>query len=359
MNTFWKNFRLTTFWESHWVALWAVIDWCPAWLELSVEDIQKELDRRKPWANKISSQRKEWDKAEILSWVFEWKTLGTPIAVIVRNEDNRSNDYENIKNLYRPGHADEAWDLKFWFRDYRWWWRSSGRETLSRVIWWAIAKKFISLSWVEIYAEVVSVGDVENRDKGKGKNEKEQGIVSKEIEDLIIKTKQEWDSLWWMIRLHICNCPVWFWEPVFNKFQALIAHALFSIGTVRSIELTPWKSMTKMKWSESNKINSWIAWWITNWWEIIFEIWIKPTPSIGIPQDMKVKNSVIPDLIGNLSPLKKSWWFLLSQEWQIKKDVIITGRHDPCIAPRAVPVIESMWALVVADLILERRMNVI
>lgn len=340
MNTFWKNFRVTTFWESHWEALWAVIDGCPAGLKLDIKDIQLELDKRKPWTNNISSQRKEWDKAQILSWIFEWVTLWTPIAVVVKNEDHRSKDYSEIKDLFRPWHADEAWQEKFWIRDYRWWWRSSWRETIWRVIWWAIAKKLIAHYWVEIFAHTISIWEIESKLFSKKEINNNQvrcadKNIAKEMENLIIKTKQEWNSLWWIIKLHINKCPQWLGEPVFGKLQALLAHAIFSIWCIRSIELIPWKIISKIKWLESNKIDSWISWWISTWWEIIFEIWVKAPPSIWIGQEMKDK------------------------KWKIHKNIIITWRHDPCIVPRAVPVVESMGALVIADLILERKMNVL
>ena len=338
MNSFGKNLRLTTFWESHWNALWAVVDGCPAWIELCVEDIQAMLDRRKPWQSKISTQRKEGDRAEILSWVFEWKTLWTPIAVIVRNEDQRSKDYSNIKDLFRPWHADEAWDMKYWLRDYRWWWRSSWRETIWRVIGGAIANKIIEPTGLGITASVIQVWDIHA--SAYNSKEIENNSVrcadpkaAIDMEAAIIKAKQEWESLWAIVRLQIKNCPAWLWEPVFNKLQALMSHAFFSIWTVRSVELMPWKEVVKMKWSQSNKISSWVSWWISTWSDIIFDIWIKPTPSVGVPQDMN----------------KKWWW--------IESDAVIVGRHDPCIAPRAVPVVEAMAAMVLADFYLESRLN--
>ena len=338
MNTFWKNFRVTTFWESHWEALWAVIDWCPAWLKLDVKDIQIELDKRKPWTSKITSQRKEWDKAQILSWVFEWNTIWTPIAVIVKNENQISKDYSNIKDLYRPWHADQAWQEKFWIRDYRGWWRSSWRETIWRVIGWAIAKKLISLSWVEIIAHTICIWEIESNTFNKKEIEKNNvkcadSKIAKDMEKLILKTKQEWNSLGWKVRLQITSCPKWIWEPVFWKLQALIAQALFSIWSVRSVELLPWKQSSRLKWSESNQISSWISWWISTWEEIIFDITIKATPSISLPQVMKDK------------------------KWKIHKDITITWRHDPCIVPRIIPVIENMWAMVIADLLLEKKLN--
>lgn len=338
MNSFWKNLRLTTFWESHWEAIWAIIDWCPAWLKLDISDIQNELDKRKPWSNKISSQRKEDDKAQILSWVFEWKTLWTPITVIVKNKDHKSKDYENIKNLFRPGHSDQAWQEKFWIRDYRWWGRSSGRETIGRVIWWAIAKKILKQFKIWIFAHTISIWELKSNEFVKKQIEKNpvkcaDKNAAKLMEDLIINTKQNWDSIGWIINLHIINLSPWIWEPVFNKLQALIAHAIFSIWAVRSLELLPWKILSTMHWSQSNKLSSWISWGISSWDEIVFQIWIKPTPSIAIPQNMKDK------------------------KWKIHENIVITWRHDPCLVPRIVPVVESMWALVIADLALEQRLN--
>ena len=161
MNTHWTLFKITTFWESHGPALWVVIDWLPANFEINFENIKKELSRRKPWQSEITTQRKENDENfEVLSWVFEGKSTGHPITIIVKNENQKSKDYSNIKDLFRPNHADLTYQLKYWIRDYRWGWRSSGRETLSRVIAGAIAKQYLKEKfWIEFFAFTSQVGE--------------------------------------------------------------------------------------------------------------------------------------------------------------------------------------------------------
>lgn len=339
MNTFWKNFRLTTFWESHWVALWAIIDGCPAWIQLKTEDIQYELDRRKPWTNNMVSARKEEDICEILSGVFEWKTIWTPICVIVRNKDHKSQDYSNIKDLYRPWHADKAWHLKFGLRDYRGWGRSSWRETLSRVIGWAIAKQLLNTKFnIDVFGHTIQIWHIKTKSFDRSSIETNTVRSAdleawKQMEELILDNKQKWDSLWWIVSLHIQNLPSWLWEPVFGKLQAILAHSLFSIATIRYLKILPFDQA--FKWSEFNTIDSWISWWISTWHEIVLELWIRPVASISIPQNME------------------------SIDWGMQNNVVITWRHDTCIIPRVIPVIEAMTYLALADLYLESRLNII
>ena len=335
MNTFGKNFRVTTFGESHGKALGAVIDGCPSGINLSAEDIQHELDRRKPGQSAITTQRKEGDKAEILSGVFEDKTLGSPIAVVVFNQDQQSRDYTNIQELYRPGHADEMWDSKFGFRDYRGGGRSSGRETLSRVIGGAIAKKILPQD-TQLIGHVVEAGGIEAENFDA--SEIEQNIVrcadkaaAEKMEQAILEARQNKTSLGGIIELKIIACPRNIGEPVFGKLQAKLADAMLSIGTVRSFEILP-KDVHTMQGHESNPLNSGISGGMANGEEINIRIGFKPVPSISRHQEMKTRN-------GNT------------------KEEIIEGRHDPCILPRAVPVVESMAAMVLADLYLENKMK--
>lgn len=337
MNTFGKNFRVTTFGESHGKALGAVIDGCPAGVLLSEDDIQHELDRRKPGQSAITTQRKEGDKAQILSGVFEGKTLGTPIAVVVFNEDQQSRDYGNIQNLYRPGHADEMWDAKFGFRDFRGGGRSSGRETLSRVIGGAIAKKVLPEN-TQVFAHVIQAGEILAQTFDR--KEIENNIVrcadaeaAKAIEEAILKARQEQTSLGGMIELVIENCPRGIGEPVFGKLQAKLAEAMLSIGTVRSFEILP-KNVHELKGHESNLLSSGISGGMATGETIKIHIGFKPVPSISRFQDMKTKTGEV------------------VQE-------IVHGRHDPCILPRAVPVVEAMANMVLADLFLEQKMNCI
>lgn len=335
MNTFGKNFRVTTFGESHGIALGAVVDGCPAGIKLDVADIQKELNRRRPGQSAITTQRKESDSAEILSGVFEGKTLGTPIAVIVRNEDQQSRDYENVKDLYRPGHADEMWDAKFGFRDYRGGGRSSGRETLSRVIGGAIAKKLLPKT--QIIGHVIQIADIHAKTFDASAIEQNpvrcaDSQAAEKMEKAIMQARSEGESLGGMIEIRIQNCPRGIGEPVFGKLQARLAEALFSIGTIRSVELMPGNAVASMKGSQSNKISSGISGGMATGEEIVLRCAIKPTPSIAQEQEMKTRDGK-------------------------NKKAIVQGRHDPCLPPRVVPVAESMVAMVLADLWLEDRIN--
>ena len=332
MNTFGKNFRLTTFGESHGTALGAVVDGCPSNISLSVEDIQKELDRRKPGQSAISTQRKEGDKAEILSGVFEGKTLGVPIAVVVYNEDQQSRDYSNIKDLFRPGHADEAWQSKQGIRDYRGGGRSSGRETLSRVIGGAIAKKVLPKE-TKIIGHVVQVHSVHAETFDASVIEENpvrcaDQVAAKKMEEAIVAARSEGETLGGMAEIRIKNCPKNIGEPVFDKLQARLAQALFSIGTVRSVELMPGSEVATMQGSESNQIPFGISGGIATGEDIVLRFSVKAPPSIGKAQKMRSSSGEI-------------------------KETIIQGRHDPCILPRVIPVAESMVALVLADLFLE------
>ena len=334
MNTFGKNFRVTTFGESHGVALGAVIDGCPAGLPLSTEEIAMELHRRRPGQSKVSTPRNEADAPEVLSGIFEGKTLGTPIAVIVRNTDHRSRDYSQIKNIFRPGHADEVWHKKYGHRDYRGGGRQSGRETLSRVIGGAVAKKLLSETCgTRIFAHVTQIGEV--RAETFDETEIENNIVrcadkeaAKKMETCILKTRAEHDSLGGMVEIVIKNPPAMLGNPVFGKTEALLAQALMSIGTTRSVEYGEGKSVASRLGSEQNMKKEGISGGITTGDDIVLRVAVKAPPTIAKPQQMKTASGeIIEHSIG--------------------------GRHDPTIAPRFVPVAESMVAMVLADLLLE------
>ena len=284
MNIFGKNFRVMTFGESHGRALGAIIDGCPPNIKLSEEDIQKELDRRRPGQSEITTQRKESDKVEILSGVFEGKTLGTPIAALVYNQDSKSKDYSNIKDLFRPGHADEAWQSKFGFRDYRGGGRSSGRETLSRVIAGAIAKKLLKDTL--IVAHVVQVHSIIAKRFDPSVIEKNpvrcaDAFVAKDMEEAILTAKKDSDTLGGKIEILIKNCPKNIGEPVFAKLQSKLAEALFTIGTVRGVELMPGNDVAHLPGSESNKISFGISGGISTSEDIRLRVSLKPPPSIG------------------------------------------------------------------------------
>ena len=245
-NTFGTAFRVTTWGESHGVALGTVIDGCPAGIPLSNEDIQKEVDRRKPQDPKISTTRKEEDKVEILSGVFEGKTTGASISIVVYNKDSKSKDYSKIKNIYRPGHADLTYDLKYGIRDHRGGGRSSGRETLCRVIAGAVAKKVLTLhpatKNTKIFGHTVQVGEVFATKFTKSEIEKNplrcaDKKAATEMYKFVEKTRKDKDSTGSIIEIIIENPPVGLGEPVFDKLDADMAKAMMSIGATKGFEI--------------------------------------------------------------------------------------------------------------------------
>ena len=312
-NTFGTIFKVTTFGESHGPALGCVIDGCPAGIELSLSDIEAELARRRPGA--VHGSRDESDKPEILSGVFEGKTLGSPIAIIVRNENQNSKDYADIKDIYRPGHADFTWDAKYGFRDYRGGGRSSGRETLCRVAAGAVAKKLLSLKGIKINA-------------------------SAEINSSIEDARGEGDSVGGIVSCQITGLSAGLGEPVFDKLDARLAGAILSIGACKGIEFGAGFAASQMKGSENNDLPAnegdfkyasnnagGILGGISTGQDIVFKAAFKPTPSIGKKQRAYDKD-------GNV------------------REIEIKGRHDVCIVPRVVVVVEAMAALVLADSLL-------
>jgi chorismate synthase len=333
MNTFGRNFRVTTFGESHGVALGAIIDGCPAGLALTGEEIAAELSRRRPGQSKVSTPRNESDTPEILSGIFEGKTLGTPIAVVVYNKDHQSKDYGNIKETFRPGHADEVWFKKYGHRDYRGGGRQSGRETLSRVIGGAIAKKLLfSCANTNVFGHVKQIGNVIANDFDA--DEIENNIVrcadkkaAKQMEELIMTTRQNQDSLGGVVEVIIQNPPAMLGSPVFGKIEADFAKAFLSIGTTRSFEYGAGKTVAERLGSEQNKIIEGISGGIATGDTIRLQVAIKAPPTIAQKQQMKTADGkTVEQAVG--------------------------GRHDPTIAPRFVPVAEAMVALVLADALL-------
>jgi chorismate synthase len=310
-NTFGQIFRVTTWGESHGKAIGAVIDGVPAGLELSEFDIQPDLDRRRPGQSAVTTSRDEADKVEILSGVFEGKTTGTPISLIIHNCDQHSADYEKIKNEFRKGHADETYELKYGHRDHRGGGRSSARETAMRVASAAIAKKI--LPKVKITAYTKQIGDLTYSDPDL--TVIEQNTVraanletAKQMETAILAAKEAGDSLGATIEAQIENCPVGLGEPVFDKFKADLAKAMLGINAVLGFEYGAGFDVANLKGSENNEIETGIYGGITNGKPITLRVALKPTASVKID-----------------------------------------GRHDPCLAPRAVPVVEAMAWLVIAD----------
>lgn len=347
-STFGKNFSITTWGESHGKALGAVIDGCPAGISLCEDDIKKELNRRKPGERPFSSPRKENDKAEILSGVFDGKTTGTPISVIIYNLGHLSGDYNNLSSCFRPGHADFTFEKKYGLRDYRGGGRASGRETAGRVIGGAIAKKILSELGITVSAYVTSIGpivcDVNNFDLLEAsknpfcmpdKNAAEE--AKNYLSELIAKK----DSAGGVVECRIEGLPIGLGEPVFDKFTSVLAHAIFSIGAVKGFEIGEGFKASSLLGSlnndnfvtdESGKIikatnnSGGVLGGITDGSDVIFRAAFKPTPSIGKEQ-LTVNNQGEPI------------------------SLVIEGRHDPVIPPRAVVVVEAMTAITVLDLL--------
>lgn len=350
-NSFGNLFKLTTFGESHGTAIGCVIDGCPAGLEIDENDIQRELDRRKPGQSAITTQRKEEDKVQILSGIFEGKTTGTPIALLIINKDHNSTDYSNIKDVFRPSHGDYTYFKKYGLRDYRGGGRASARETACRVAGGAVAKKFLQERGVEILAFVEQVGNVKanirNIDEINGSMVEANVArcpdpeVAQQMLKLIEEVRNDGDSVGGIIKCFIKNCPVGLGEPVFDKLSAELAKAMLSINACKGFEYGEGFDCVNYKGSnhndefinESGKIKTktnhsgGIQAGISNGEEINFRVAFKPTATIFKEQDTI-------DIYG--------------------KNVKFTpsGRHDPCVLPRAVPVVEAMAWLTIMDLYL-------
>ena len=340
-NTFGELFRVTTFGESHGPAMGCVIDGCPSGLELTAADIEKELIRRRPGSQYGS--RDEKDSPEILSGIFEGKTLGSPIAIIVRNTSQDSRDYDELKDVYRPGHADFTWEAKYGFRDHRGGGRSSGRETLCRVAAGAVAKKLLASSGIVIRAWTSSIAGLQQPSPC------EDGFDFEEIERNLLRVpckagaekaiakleelRGEGDSSGGVISCLIKGVPAGLGEPVFDKLDARLAASVLSIGACKGIEFGSGFAAAKLKGSENNSLENLsggILGGISSGKDIFFNAAFKPTPSIAKPQ-------MACDREGGT------------------REITIKGRHDVCIVPRAVPVVEAMAALVLADFLLLSR----
>jgi chorismate synthase len=325
MNTFGRNFRITTFGESHGRALGAVIDGCPPGIPLDETDIQPLLDRRRPGTSPLSSPRQETDNVEILSGVFEGKTTGTPIAMIVRNRDARSEDYEELREVFRPGHADFTYQKKYGIRDHRGGGRSSGRETIGRVAAGALAMKYLAMHGITVAGRIVSVH---------GKTEPAA------IESAILAAKNAGDSVGGIAEIVAKGCPAGLGDPVFLKLDAAIAGAMMGIGAVKGVGIGDGFSVAGKFGSENNDPMTkdgfatnhagGILGGISSGQDIVVQIAVKPTPSIAKTQKTR-------DIRGNVV------------------DISVAGRHDPCILPRIIPVAEAMLALVLADCLLEQE----
>ena len=343
-----RIFSISTFGESHGQALGVVIDGCPAGLPLCEADIQVELDRRKPGQSAYATKRAESDTAQILSGVFEGQTTGTPIAIVLYNEDQRSRDYGNLAEVFRPGHADFGFDAKFGRRDYRGGGRSSGRETCARVAAGAVAKKMLSMLGITIDAYVTAIGPVsinaDSFDLAEARRNPlnmPDATAAAEAAVYLDAYMAKGDSAGGMIECVIKGTPPGLGEPVFDKLDALLAQAVMSIGAVKGIEFGAGFAAAGMTGSENNDAFTGAAdgirpvtnhaggvlGGISTGADIMFRAAVKPTPSISQAQQTVDKN-------GNSVTLE------------------IKGRHDPLVASRAVVVVEAMAAIVLADLLL-------
>lgn len=353
-NTFGNMFRVTTFGESHGGAVGCVIDGCPSGLSISEADIQHELDRRKPGQSKITTPRAEKDIIHILSGVFERKTTGTPILLLAYNEDVKSQDYDILKTLYRPGHADFTYEKKYGRRDWRGSGRASARETLGRVAAGAIAKKYLKeklgieiLSYVEQVENIktsidfskVTVKDVE-KNIVRCPDEKAAAQMIKLIE----KVKSEGDSVGGVIRGVIKNTPVGLGEPAFDKLPALLGHAMLSINAVKGFDVGKGFESVTMRGSEHND----------SFYEEKGKVMLKTNNAGGTLGGISTGEPIYFRVaIKPVSTISKKQKTVNKENKNVELEA--TGRHDPCVLPRAVPIIDAMSALVIIDLYLLQR----
>lgn len=353
-NTFGQAFKITTFGESHGKGLGVIIDGCPSGIAIDENAIQLELDRRKPGQSAIVTQRKEGDVVEILSGIFEGKTQGTPIGMVIYNADQKSKDYDHIKDKYRPSHADFTFDARFGFRDYRGGGRSSARETAARVAAGAVAKQMLSTVGIKVQAYVSAVGELELK---KSYQELDLSLIESndircphpetaaEMISLIKEVKKDGDTIGGVITGVITGLPAGLGEPVFDKLHADLAKAMMSINAAKGFEYGSGFAGTKWRGSQHNDAffmdneqvktrtnhSGGIQGGISNGMDVYFKTAFKPIATI-----MRDQESV--DSHGESAVVSGK------------------GRHDPCVLPRAVPIVEAMAALVVADHLLRLRL---
>ncbi len=348
-STFGRILTMTTWGESHGAGVGVVVDGCPAGLALCEEDVQRYLDRRKPGQSRFTTKRNESDRVEILSGVFEGQTTGTPISMLVRNQDQHSKDYSEIAGYYRPGHADYTFDQKYGFRDYRGGGRSSGRETIGRVAAGAVAAGFLRELGVTVTAYTKSIGPVEVdpgrfslEECGKNKLYMPDAVAASEAEAFLEEKMAQRDSAGGVVECVISGLPAGVGDPVFEKLSAGLARAICSIGAVKGFEIGEGFRAAKMSGTMNNDAflpgknggirkatnhAGGILGGISDGSDIIFRAAFKPTPSIASEQKTVTKTGEA-------------------------VSVSIKGRHDPIIVPRAVVVVEAMAAFTAADMLL-------
>jgi chorismate synthase len=324
LNSLGRNFRITTFGESHGRALGVVIDGCPPGIPLAEGDIQPFLDRRRPGKSPLESPRKEPDRVELLSGLFRGRTTGAPLALMVVNRDIREEDYDELEEIFRPGHADFTYQAKYGIRDHRGGGRSSGRETVARVAAGAVAAKYLAGNGIKVTGRILEIHGKRDPD-----------AMEREIE----KARDEGDSVGGIAEVLVSGCPAGLGDPVFSKLDALLAHALMGIGAVKGVEIGEGFAAARMKGSKHNDAMTrdgfatnhagGILGGISTGQEIVARIAVKPTPSIAKTQRT------------------------LNRKGE-EVSISIRGRHDPCILPRILPVAEAMVALVIMDAYLEQ-----
>jgi chorismate synthase len=347
-NTLGKMFKVTTFGSSHGTALGAVVDGCPAGLELSDNDIQSELDKRRPGTSQITSSRNEKDEVKIISGIFQGKTDGTPIAAVVYNKEMDSSAYENLKNHPRPGHGDYTWQARYGNYDYRGGGRGSGRTTIGQVIGGAVAKKLLNTLNIKVISHVTQIGTVKANKMEPNEIESNVNINSvrcadpeaaPRMEALIFHVKEQGESVGGIVETIVLNAPAGLGEPVFEKLDSDIAGVLMGIGSVKGVEIGVGFKVSELKGSQmndefymDNKIvktrtnhAGGILGGISTGMSIIARMAVKPTPSIS-----KMQKTV------DLASMEDA-------------EIIIKGRHDPCICPRITPVAEASVSIVIAD----------
>lgn len=345
-NSFGQLFRVTTFGESHGLALGAVVDGCPPGLEICEADLQEDLDRRKPGTSRYTTPRREPDEVKILSGVFEGKTTGTSIGLLIENTDQRSKDYSDIKDLFRPGHADYTYHQKYGQRDYRGGGRSSARETAMRVAAGAIAKKYLKqVHGIEITGFLSQLGPIKAEAFDAAQIEQNPFFFPdagklEELDQYMRDLKKEGNSIGAKVQVIASNVPVGLGEPVFDRLDADIAHAMMGINAVKGVEIGDGFAVVEQKGSEhrdemtpagfaSNHAGG-ILGGISSGQDIVVSMALKPTSSITVPgKTINTEGEAI--------------------------EMITKGRHDPCVGIRAVPIAEAMLALVLMDHLLRHR----
>jgi chorismate synthase len=349
-STFGKIFKLTTWGESHGPALGVIIEGCPAGIPLAVEDIQHELNRRRVGQSKVTTPRGEKDQAEILSGVFEGVTTGAPISLITYNKDADSSKYENLRDVFRPGHADYTYWAKYGHRDHRGGGRSSARETWGRVAAGAIARKILNSAGCEVFGFVRELGGIEMETFDREQIEQNivrcpDPIAAEKMIDAVMAAKEDNDSLGGVVEVRALGVPVGLGEPTFDKLDGLIGHAMLSIPAVKAVEIGEGFAVTRSRGSQANdsfyvdqqgrvrtQTNNagGTLGGLSTGEELIVRLAVKPTSSVARPQQT-VDTSFQP------------------------RTIVVEGRHDPSVCPRAVPVAEGMLAIVLADLLLLNR----